>query len=116
MSPGISVGASICSTPAFAGAGAGAETLAVYRAVEHIGHTDPGRSQSGDQGGQLPVSLWDGGSQPQTARTPAIAPRHVRGGPGLVDEDQAVGVERRLAADEHAPSLGDIRAVLLGRV
>ena len=39
-----------------------------------------------------------------------------RSGPGLVDEDQAIGIESRLAADEHAPGLGDIRAVLLGRV
>ena len=54
--------------------------------------------------------------QPQTARTPAIAARHVRGGPGLVDEDQAIGVESGLAADEHTSGLGDIRAVLLGRV
>ena len=116
MSPGTSVGASICSTPAFAGAGAGTKTSAVYSAVEHIGHADAGRSQSGNQGGQLPVTMRDGGPQPQAARTPAIAARHVRGGPGLVDEDQAIGIERRRAADEHAPGLGDIRAVLLGRV
>jgi len=54
--------------------------------------------------------------QPQAARASTIAPRQVRGGPGLVDEDQAVGIESRLAADEHAPGLGDIRAVLFGRV
>src|SRR6185369_8167613 len=54
--------------------------------------------------------------QPQAARTPAIAPRHVRGGPGLVDEDQALGVESGLTTDEHTSGLGDIRAVLLGRV
>src|SRR4051812_23560166 len=116
MSPGANVGASICSTPAFAGAGASAETSAVNSAIEQVGHTDPGRSQSGDQRGQLPVPMRDGGPQPQAARTPAIAARHVRSDPRLVDEDQAIGVERRLAADEHAPGLGYIRAVLLGRV
>jgi len=58
----------------------------------------------------------DRSPQPQAARTPAIAPRHVCGGPSLVDKDQALGIERRLAADEDAPSLGYIRAVLLGRV
>src|SRR5919112_417342 len=116
MSPGASVGASICSTPAFAGAGGGTETLTIDRAVEHIGHADAGRSQSGDQRGQFPVPMRDGAPQPQAARAPAIAARHVRGGPGFVDEDQAIGIERRLAADEHAPGLGDIRAVLLGRV
>jgi hypothetical protein len=62
------------------------------------------------------VTVRDRSPQPQAARTPAIAPRHVCGGPGLVDKDQALGIERRLAADEDAPSLGYIRAVLLGRV
>src|SRR3954470_2227681 len=116
MSPGASVGASSCSTPAFAGAGAGAKTLAVDSAIEHVRHTDPGRVQAGNKRGQPPVTVRDRSPQPQTARTPAIAPRHVCGGPGLVDEDQALGIERRLAADEDAPSLGYIRAVLLGRV
>jgi hypothetical protein len=62
------------------------------------------------------VTVRDRSPQPQAAGTPAIAARHVRGGPSLVDEDQAVGIERGLAADEHPPGLGDIRAVLLGRV
>src|SRR5918997_699728 len=116
MSPGASVGASICSTPAFAGAGAGTETLTIYRALQHIGHADAGRSQSGDQGGQFPVPMRDGAPQPQAARAPTIAARQVRGGPGFVDEDQAIGIKRRLAAEEHAPGLGYIRTVLLGRV
>jgi hypothetical protein len=60
--------------------------------------------------------MRDGGPQPQAARTSTIASRHVGGSPGLVDEDQAIGVKRRLAADEDAPGLGYIRAVLLGRV
>jgi hypothetical protein len=60
--------------------------------------------------------MRDGGTQPQTARTSAIAACHVRGGPRLVNKDQAVGVERRLTTDEHTPGLGYIRAVLLGRV
>src|SRR3954469_10348516 len=102
MSPGASVGTSICSTPAFAGAGAGAKPLAVDGALEHIGRADPGRSQSSNQGGLLPVTVRDRRPQPQTARAPAITARHVRGGPGLVDEDQAIGIERGLVADEHA--------------
>jgi hypothetical protein len=94
----------------------GAEPSAVDGALEHIGSTDPGRAQAGDQGGQLPVSVRDRSPQPQTARASTIAARHVRGSPGLVDENQVVGVECRLAANEHVPGLGYIRAVLLGRV
>src|SRR3954454_15455586 len=116
MSPGASVGASICSTPAFAGAGAGTKTPAIDGALEDAGHADPGRAQAGNKRGQLPVTMRHRSPQPQTARAPTIAARHVRSGPRLVDEDQAVGVERRLAANEHASGLGDIRAVLLGRM
>src|SRR3954463_5574302 len=94
----------------------GAKTLPVESTLEHIGYTDPGCSQSGDQGGQLPVTVRDRSPQPQTARTSAIAARHVRGGPSLVDEDQAIGIERRLAANNPAPGLGYIRPLLLGRV
>jgi hypothetical protein len=60
--------------------------------------------------------MRDAGPQPQTARTSTIASRHVGGGPGFVDEEQVIGVERWLAADEDAPGLDYIRAVLLGRV
>ena len=54
--------------------------------------------------------------QPQPAGGPAIAERHVGAGPGLVDEDEAIGVERGLPPDELAPRFGDIGAVLLGGV
>src|SRR5918994_193065 len=87
MSPGASVGASICSTPAFAGAGAGTETLTIDRALEHAGHADASRAQAGNKCGQLPVTMWYRSPQSQAARASTIAPRHVRGGPGLVDED-----------------------------
>src|SRR3954449_2140270 len=43
MSPGASVGASICSTPAFAGAGASAKTLAVDSDIlDHFRNGGPG--------------------------------------------------------------------------
>src|SRR5918997_5062048 len=113
MSPGTSVGASICSTPAFAGAGGGTETLTIDRAVEHIGHADPGRAQAGNKRGQLPVTMREGSPQPQTACTSAIAARHVRGGPGLVDEDQAGWGGGPVAAAEKQAGVGDIRAILL---
>jgi hypothetical protein len=90
--------------------------LAVEGALEHRGRADPGRPQAGNKRGQLPVTMRDTGLQPQTARTSAITPRHVGGSPRLVDEDQAMRIERWLATDEHTPGLGYIRPVLLGRV
>jgi hypothetical protein len=43
-----------------------------------------------------------------------MAARHVGGGAGLVDEDEAARVERRLPPDEGTPGVGDIGTVLLG--
>jgi len=42
--------------------------------------------------------------------------RHVGGGPCLVDEDEAVGIEIELALEPILAALQDIRAVLLARV
>ena len=61
---------------------------------------------SGARGG------WNERGYRAVHRRQLIAPRHVCGGPRLVDEDQAIGVESGLTANEHAPGLGDIRAVL----
>ena len=52
--------------------------------------------------------------QPQSARRPAIASRHIGGGPSLIDEDQVVGIERGLAANEGPALLGYVGAILLG--
>jgi len=93
-----------------------AKPLAVEGALKHIGRADPGRAQAGNKRGQLPAPMRDTGLQPQTARASAIAPGHIGGRPRFVDEDQAIGIERWLAADEHAPGLGYIRPGLLGRV
>jgi hypothetical protein len=43
-----------------------------------------------------------------------MAARHVGGGPGFVDEDEAAGVARRLAANEKPPLLGYVGPILLG--
>src|SRR4028118_1346953 len=61
-----------------------------------------------------------GRSAPPGRRAPrraarAVAPRHVGGGPGLVQEHQPGGIERRLLGRPGAPRLGYIRAVLLRR-
>src|SRR5215210_2358988 len=53
-------------------------------------------------------------SQPPTARGPPVAPGHVGGGPGLVDEDQPFGIEIELALEPGLAPLANIRPVLLG--
>jgi hypothetical protein len=45
-----------------------------------------------------------------------MAPGHIGGGPGLVDEDEALRIEIELALEPVLPPLQDIGAVLFTRV
>jgi hypothetical protein len=47
-------------------------------------------------------------------RSPPVAPGHVGGSPGLVDEHQPLGIKVELALEPGLAPLADIRAVLLG--
>src|SRR3954454_10209917 len=47
---------------------------------------------------------------------PAAPARHVGRGPGLVDEDEARGIEVELALEPGLAPLQDVGAVLLGRL
>jgi hypothetical protein len=60
--------------------------------------------------------MWDGRQEPQASGTSSEAPGHIGGGPCLVEKDQLLGIERRLAPDEQPTRLGDIRPVLLSGV
>jgi hypothetical protein len=53
------------------------------------------------------------GDEALTARTAAIAARHISGCAGFVDEDQAFRVQVGLARAPLIASLGDIRSILL---
>ena len=54
-------------------------------------------------------------ADPQTlaARSPSVAAGHVGGGPGLVDEHQALGVETELVLEPSLPAAQDVGTVLL---
>src|SRR3954469_810566 len=54
--------------------------------------------------------------QPPPARGPPVAPGHVGGSPGLVDEDQPFGIEIQLALKPGLAPLADVGPILLGRV
>ncbi len=62
------------------------------------------------------MAMRHGGDQTlSTLASPAQA-RHLGIGAGLVDEDQAGRVERRLSCPPYLPVLGDVRTFLLSRV
>src|SRR3954466_3015419 len=52
--------------------------------------------------------------QPPPARGPPVAPGHVGGSPGLVDEDQPFGIEIELALEPGLAPLANVGTILLG--
>ena len=54
--------------------------------------------------------------QALAARSPPTQTRHIRLRPGLVDEDQAPGIELGLIGFPVRSLLGDVRQILLGGV
>jgi hypothetical protein len=59
-----------------------------------------------------------GNADPQAfaAAAAAVSASHVGRSPGLIDEDQAVGIEIKLAFEPGLAPLQDVGAVLLGRM
>ena len=82
-------------------------------AVEHEGRHDAAKAQAGHQRRRLPVAVRHAHSQSLTARSAPVSARHLGGGTGLVDEDQALGIEIELALEPVLPRLADVGAILL---
>ena len=74
----------------------GAKDPAVHRAIDDEGGGDPVAAQRRNEGRGFPMAVRHRSLQPLTARASAAGPRHVGGGPRLVDEHQLAGVQARL--------------------
>lgn len=73
-----------------------AEGIAVHRAVENHRRGQAAPSQAGDEGHGLPVAERGGGLDALTPRRATVEADHLGVDPGLVEEDQARGVDERL--------------------
>ena len=62
------------------------------------------------------MAVWNERPQALTAPAAAMTAGHVGGGPGLVDEDEPVGIEIELGLEPGPALLQDVRPILLGRV
>lgn len=116
MSPGASVGARHCSTPAFARAGASKEDRAVHRAVDDKGRSQPVAPEASEEGADFPMPVRNGADEPRAALAAAARSGHLCGGAGLVNEDQTGRIKPALALAPALPRGGHVRALLLGRV
>jgi hypothetical protein len=109
MSPGLRVGSEELLDIGFEG-------LRVDRAVENQRRHDAVEPQPSHQRRRLPVAVGNGGAQPLAASGAAVATGHVGRGPSLIDKDQLLGVESRLAFHPILAALQDVRPFPLGSV
>lgn len=90
----------------------GQELLAVDRSVEDAWRLDPIAAQAGQEGLCPPPAVGRPADQaPATAR-PAAQRRHIRLGPGFIDEDKPAGINPRLVLLPLPASPGDVRTIL----
>ena len=88
----------------------------MHGAVEHHGRGHALQPKRADEGGGLPVTMGHRGTAPLAAPCPAIAPRHLGRGAGLVDEDQPLRDQVRLGVEPGVAPAHNVRALLLAGV
>jgi hypothetical protein len=93
----------------------GKEQPPVDRSIDHAGRDDAAAPQSGQKGHGFPVAVRHGCDQALTTRGASMLAGHVGLRPGLVDEDQPLGIDVALVALPPHTLAGNVRPVLLGR-
>ena len=87
------------------------EGAAVDRAVEDEGRDHASRRQGGDEGRRFPVAVGDADAQSFAAAATAVRSGHVGRGPGLIDEDETLGIEIELLLEPGLAALQDVRPI-----
>jgi hypothetical protein len=87
--------------------------VAVDRTTEHEGCHHAAPRQARDDGGGCPVAVGNAHAPALAARAAPVGAGHVRLGPRLLDEHQALGVEVDLTIEPRPPLPQDVGAVLL---
>jgi len=88
----------------------------VHGAVEDHRRGHAFEPECADECGGLPVAVRHRGAAAFPARRPAIAPRHLGRGAGLVDEHQTLGREIDLGVEPGPPAAQNVSALLLAGV
>ena len=73
------------------------------------------RSHCSQKGGRLPASVGNSRDQSRASPAAAIGPGQIGLGPGLIEEDDYVGVYRQLLGSPAAAGLRNVFARLLDR-
>ncbi len=88
----------------------------MHGAVEHHGRGHAVETERADEGGGLPMPVGHRRLATLAAPRPAMAPRHLGRGPGLIDEDQTLGFQIGLGLEPVLPATRNVRALLLAGV
>ena len=88
----------------------------VHRPVEHHRRGHAAGAERADEGGGLPVPVRHGRDAAGSTLRSAVAPRHLGGRAGLVDEDELGRIEVRLRLAPGRPLRGDVGPGVLGGV
>lgn len=91
----------------------GREADGVDGAIEDRRGVDPVMAKSGQEGHGFPVTVRRFGFEPLSLSAPSVGPRHVGLGPGLVNKDQASGIDFSLVALPTPAPPRHVRPVLL---
>ena len=93
----------------------GLEGAAIDRTIEHERSDHAARGQASDESRRFPVAVGNADAQAFAAAAAGVGPSHLGRSPGLVDEDQTLGIEFELAFEPRLTPLQDVGAILLGR-
>src|SRR5262249_29169226 len=89
------------------------KALSVDWAIDHPWSFNPVVAKSGQERGGPPAAMRDLRVEPHAAVRPAPQRCHVGLGPGLVDEDEARGLNPALIFRPLRPPAGDVRTIAL---
>ena len=92
------------------------EDLGVDRPIEDEWGDDFFEPQCGHESRRFPMAVRDRGAQAFPFGSATASSRHVRGGPGLVDENELLRIKIELGFEPSPTALQDIWPILLGRV
>ena len=73
-------------------------------------------TQSGDEGGGVPMAVRHGSEAAFATRRPSVTPGHVRRRPGFIQKDQLRNIQRRLGGLPLMPRGLHVGALLLAGV
>jgi hypothetical protein len=93
----------------------GFEAFAIDRSIKDARRVDPVVPQGGKECECLPMPVRRLSAQALPSRPPTVGADHVGLGPGLIDEDEAGGINLSLMPFPACPSARDVGPVLLGR-